>query len=243
MPTHGLELVQLDLASTAVPRHAPPPDNDTVGVLLHGFGASADDLVPLAPHLGTARRWLVPHAPAQLVAHGMHYGRAWFPRDAATMERALAGEYFTQRRALRPPGLTVAAREVRATLAERKLHPRTLIVGGFSQGAMVTVEYLRLALTGEWPLPRAALLFSGALIAESWWDQLERPDARAADCSIFQAHAHDDAVLPYDDARALAAILRRAGFPVTWLDTAGGHTIPQRAIDAAAQFLRRAVTA
>ena len=242
MRTHGLELVQLDLASIAIPRHALPLDNDTVGMLLHGFGASANDLVSLAPRLGVARRWLVPHAPAQLVVHGMHSGRAWFPRDAAAMERALAGEYFTQRRALQPPGLTVAAREVRATLAARALDPRTLIVGGFSQGAMVTAEYLRLALTGEWPLPRAALLFSGALIAESWWDQLRTPDARAVDCPIFQTHGRNDAVLPYDDAQALAAILRRAGFSVAWLDTAEGHTIPHHAIDAAARFLRRTVT-
>ena len=234
-----LEFVRLDLASIGSPHARPRLQEETTAVLLHGFGASANDLIGLAPHLGIARHWLFPHAPAELVVYGMQYGRAWFPRDAATMERAVAGEFFTQRRALQPPGLTQSARELHAALTEQVPDLGGLILGGFSQGAMVTAEYLRLALVEGWPLPRAALLFSGSLIAEAWWDRLETPDPRAADCPIFQTHGRSDTVLPYEDAEALAGVLRRAGFDVTWLETAEGHTIPERAISTAAQVLQR----
>lgn len=234
-----LEFVRLDLASIGSPQSGAQTHDQVTGVLLHGFGASANDLIGLAPGLGVARHWLFPHAPAALVVYGMQYGRAWFPRDAATMERAVAGEFFTRRRALQPPGLTQSARELHAALTQQVPDLGGLILGGFSQGAMVTAEYLRLALVEGWPLPRAALLFSGSLIAEAWWDRLDRSDPRAAGCPIFQTHGRSDTVLPYEDAEALAEVLRRAGFDVTWLATDEGHTIPERAIAAAAQVLQR----
>ena len=113
------------------------------GALLHGFGAGAQDLVSLCPVLGGARRWLFPHAPVAITVGAMSYGRAWFPREDELLQEALYGGYFLNLRTLEPKGLSVAAAEVREFLNHQGVAWDRLIVGGFSQCAMVTAERLR----------------------------------------------------------------------------------------------------
>ncbi|MFW5696134.1 MAG: alpha/beta hydrolase, partial [Alkalispirochaeta sp.] len=126
-----LDAVELDLSTV---EGASPWDTDRGGCLLHGFGASAQDLVSLAPALGGAQRWVVPHAPVPISVGGMAYGRAWFPRRTEELQQALFGGYFLSLRRLEPAGLAEAAREVRRLVDGRNLAWETLILGGFSQG-------------------------------------------------------------------------------------------------------------
>jgi phospholipase/carboxylesterase len=156
-------------------------DDGWTGCLLHGFGASANDLMGLAPELGRARHWIFPHAPAPITVAGMSYGRAWFPRDEGELEQALYGGYFGNLRHLEPQGLRDAASEVRELLTLRDVNWSRLILGGFSQGAMVTAEILRQSLADpSLPMPAVAILFSGALTAAGWWRGLSRDGSGAA---------------------------------------------------------------
>lgn len=156
-------------------------DDGWTGCLLHGFGASANDLMGLAPELGRARHWIFPHAPAPITVAGMSYGRAWFPRDEGELEQALYGGYFGNLRHLEPQGLRDAASEVRELLTLRDVDWSRLILGGFSQGAMVTAEILRQSLADpSLPMPAVAILFSGALTAAGWWRGLSRDGSGAA---------------------------------------------------------------
>lgn len=236
-----LEAVELDLADVA---RATSWDAGRSGCLLHGFGASAQDLVSLAPMLGGAQRWVFPHAPASITVAGMAYGRAWFPRTEEELQQALFGGYFLSLRRLEPAGLAQAAWEVRRLVEGRNLAWETLILGGFSQGAMVVAEILRQGLDNpKLPLPAVALLFSGALTAESWWTGLSTagrsPGPHGANLPrVFQSHGTQDPVLPLREGEALRDALTAAGFSVDWHQFTGRHEIPEPVVTAAAEFIR-----
>ncbi|MCG8478843.1 MAG: hypothetical protein MI724_07095, partial [Spirochaetales bacterium] len=222
---------------------SPPWHEGWSGCLLHGFGASAHDLVGLAPRLGVAKRWLFPHAPVPITVAGMSYGRAWFPRDDESVEQALFGGYFVQLRSLTPEGLRRAADEVRNLLDARGVDWSRFVLGGFSQGAMVAAEILRQGTVDRrLPLPAAVVLFSGALVAEAWWN--ERPASPSPEYrpAVFQSHGTSDAVLPLSEGRALRDAIISLGFSVEWSPFDGRHEIPPPTIGGAAAFLHRALT-
>jgi phospholipase/carboxylesterase len=216
-------------------------DRRTVVCLLHGFGASAQDLVPLSGEIGTVRRWIFPHAPVPISIAGMSYGRAWFPRTESEMERALYGGYFLSLRAIQPAGLVEAAREVRSLVDDLSIAWDDLVLGGFSQGAIVAAEVIRRAVADGGPFPRAVVVFSGALVAEQWWRET-RSGANSSTaplrlppvCAFHGAH---DAVLPYAEGEALRDALESLGFSVEWNRFEGGHEIPASAVQRAREVL------
>ncbi len=238
MSENTLDSVTVDLRQNDFVDSAALTDGWT-GCLLHGFGASANDLIGLGPELGVAPVWEFPHAPVPITFAGMTYGRAWFPRESEALQSALTGSYFRNLRKMEPPGLSEAAGEVRTLLDSRGVDWSRLVLGGFSQGAMVVAELLRQGATDPaLPLPAAALLFSGALIAESWWKDSTSHTDRAAGVPVFQSHGRDDIVLPFAEGIALAESLGTAGFPVTFTEFGGGHGIPPEIVSGARRFLR-----
>jgi len=238
--------VEIDLARSD--RWRSNVDCDCVVCLLHGFGASAQDLVPLSAEIGVARRWLFPHAPVPIGVAGMSYGRAWFPREKSDLEAALFGGYFLSLRSIEPPGLTEAAWEVRSFLEDQGIDWGRLVLGGFSQGAMVVAELLRLAVVTGTTLPRGAILFSGALVAESWWREAHRtagdgstgPPGSVSDRllpPVCAFHGRRDSILPYAEGEALRDQMRASGFAVEWNEFDGGHEIPAIAADRSRRYM------
>lgn len=207
--------------------------------LLHGFGASSQDLVPLAGEVGQRRTWLFPGAPVPIRVAGMHYGHAWFPREEEELEKALYGGYFLALQSLEPEGLADAARQVRSFLDAQGVDWSGVVVGGFSQGAMVVAEVLRQALVEGLPQPRGAMLLSGALVARRWWDALvSRGDDEPPLPPVLQVHGTADNILPVGEGRALHDVLVRAGFPVQWYQFSGDHSIPRDVAVEMRRFLR-----
>ena len=218
-----LDFVTLDLANLAADRER--LDERWSGCLLHGFGATAHDLVGLAPLIGGARRWIFPHAPQEITFAGMSYGRAWFPRDSHELEAALTGNYFTALQENEPEGLSRAATEVRALIDREGIPWERLVLGGFSQGAMVSAEILRQgAFDDSLPLPGAVLLFSGSLVGVRRWTPTtvsSRPFP-----PVFQSHGDGDPVLPFEEGVALREALTGLGYTVNFCTFHGGHEIP-----------------
>src|SRR5580658_3052672 len=133
-------------------------------VLLHGFGASGDDLVPLWRVLGVppGTRFVFPEAP--LPVPGFAGARAWWmPSDRV---RAPSGEAEGEARDLSwgvPEGLAGARAQVVEMLDElEQTVPSKIILGGFSQGAMLSCD---VALHTARPLA-ALVMLSGTLVAE-----------------------------------------------------------------------------
>lgn len=212
-------------------------------VLLHGFGASGTDLVPLGRMLGgpPGMRFAFPAAPISLggdlgpgSALGMMDSRAWWMIDLERIQRRLLGGRMDDMVREEPAGLTEAREQLTEALTElqRELGVPTgqLVLGGFSQGAMLSLD---VALRSALPL-LGVILWSGSFIAEPQW-QKHMPARRGL--SILQSHGRQDPLLPYGIAMMLRTQLTAAGLNVDWHEFTGGHEIPLPVLQASSAFL------
>jgi len=206
-------------------------------VLLHGYGAPGDDLVSLARVLDVPRevRFAFPVAPIDLGPQAAG-GRAWWHIDLAAMQRDTQRGTPRDRSQEIPEGLAEARALVDETLTElqKALAPSHLVLGGFSQGAMLSCD---VALRTERPLA-ALVLLSSTLLAEGEWAPLA---PRRRGLPTVLSHGRSDPLLPFGAAERLRDLLTGAGLEVTWVPFRGQHEIPHAALDAVAKVVRRAV--
>jgi phospholipase/carboxylesterase len=213
-------------------------------VLCHGFGAGGDDLVPLAPELVKlqpgleAARFVFPAAPISLGWTGMGMGLAWWNIDFAELEAGRregpAGIQKLHERT--PEGLPQARRMLREAVdvacRQANLPLSRAVLGGFSQGAMLTTDVsLRLE-----EAPAGLTILSGTLLAEPEWRRLA--PARAG-LPVFQSHGTDDPLLPFSSAEALRDLLQGAGLAVDFHPFDDQHTIPYELLAPWAEYLAK----
>lgn len=203
-------------------------------VLCHGFGAPGTDLVGLGPELlarlgeeGRGVKFYFPAAPLSLASVGMPGGRAWWMLDMELLAAAAEGRIERDQRNEVPDGMSAAVdmlkQSVEAILSETGLAADRLVLGGFSQGAMVATD---LAL--RWPAsPAALLIYSGTLLCEDQWKELA---SRRGPLKVLQSHGTRDPLLPFRMAVELKQLLADAGSSVEFLEFAGPHTIPPAAL-------------
>lgn len=202
-------------------------------VLLHGFGAPGDDLVPLAPELLARANALkdvlmvFPEGPMDLSALSPG-ARAWWLIDFERLAQRQRSDAEALRRVRGeiPDGMTAARAGVESVLdalAAANIPLERIVLGGFSQGSMVATDVALNAATQ----PAALAIFSGTLIAETHWRA--RAEHRRG-LRVFQSHGTQDPVLAYRDAEALRDLLREGGLLVDFAGFPGGHTIPEAAL-------------
>lgn len=203
-------------------------------VLLHGFGAPGDDLVSLARVLRapSGTRFLFPAAPIDLGSFGYGDARAWWMIDMAKLDRAIRTGQLRDLTGDVPEGLGPARILVDALLDEatESLKPSKIVLGGFSQGAMLSLDT---ALRSSRELAGIALL-SGTLLAEAEWKPLF---ASRTSTPLFQSHGHSDAILPFSIAERLHRELEGAGVRAKFVAFRGGHEIPPPVLDGLSSFL------
>jgi phospholipase/carboxylesterase len=107
-----------------------------------------------------------------------------------------------------------------------------LVLGGFSQGAMLATD---VTLRAERP-PAALVILSGSLIARDEW--LASMPARAG-LPVLQSHGRADPVLAYDVAEELRDELVKAGLSVEFQAFNGGHGIPNGVVDSLGRLMGR----
>ena len=117
--------------------------NGPVIILLHGFGAPGNDLVPLADVLNvpTGTRFVFPEGPLTL-SFGPRDACAWWLIDMARMAQDQAAGRPRDLSNEIPKGLA-PARDTMLTFLKEVEHtfnadPHKTVLGGFSQGAMLT---------------------------------------------------------------------------------------------------------
>lgn len=185
-------------------------------VLLHGYGAPGDDLVPLAERLSARvpATFVVPAAPR--VARFDPEGRLWYEIDA--------------------PDSDAQARDVAMrldTLIDSLGVPSEhVIVGGFSQGAILSGV---LAREGRHRLGGIVVL-SGRPLAHG-----PASDTRLGHLPIFAAHGRSDPRIPFARGQAFVDLAQHAGASVTFVPFEGGHEIPASVVDALATWLAQRV--
>lgn len=194
-------------------------------VFLHGYGADADDLFPLAMQMAPAlpATAIVSLEAPEEIPGGMLGGRQWFPIsriDKSELDH----------------GAQMARGYVNTALQSLKrrfdLQWSDIALFGFSQGCMMSLEVsLR--------LPEAlgyVLGYSGALPA---------PERAATESTSFPpyllVHGEEDQVVPFTSMEAAAKTLAALGAPVETFPRPGlGHGIDGEGLQAALLKLRTA---
>lgn len=212
-------------------------------VLCHGFGAPGSDLVPIAeelcrraPALARDTLFVFPEAPLSPPEFGPYGGLAWWPIDMLQLQAAMNRGDFRDLRREEPLRLPEAREELFSVLAALEsdchLPLDRIVLGGFSQGAMLATDVaLRL------PSPPAGLvIYSGTLLNESEWAALA-PHRRGL--TVLQSHGTDDPILPFAAAEWLRDLLITSGLQVEFQRFRGGHTITAAAVQATADLLKR----
>ena len=121
----------------SVPSGAPDAEKLPLVIVLHGRGADANDLADLAPYIDNGYRFVFPNAPRPFEPMpGMSFGYTWFdglPPEQASLEasRTLMLQFIDE--------------------IVGKYPTSKLVLAGFSQGAMMSLD-----------VPRAALPATGA---------------------------------------------------------------------------------
>jgi len=211
-----------------------------VVVLLHGFGAPGDDLVPLWRALRVPRevRFVFPEAP--LAPRELYGGRAWWALDLIALQAERARGMRSDRSRQEPEGLAAAREHVIALLdgieARFGVRGDRIVLGGFSQGAMVSCD---VALRTDRPLAGLALLSTTLLCRQVWEPRMSLRKG----LPVFQSHGRGDELLPFEAATELRDLLRAAGCDLDWVEFNGGHEVPGPVLDGLSKLIARAAAA
>lgn len=200
-------------------------DASSLVIFLHGYGADGADLLglsdPLTPHMpGTA--FIAPDAPERCAAAPMGY--QWFPipwLDGSSEEQ-------------RDAGMERAEDDLNAFLdqviAEEGLTPDRVILFGFSQGTMMSLQVAPRRLE-----PFAGVVgFSGRLMHPEWLvdEVISRPP-------VLLVHGDMDDMVPPQSLPEAAEALSEAGFDVYAHVMKGtGHGIAPDGLSVALAFMR-----
>ena len=208
--------------------------NGPLVVLLHGFGAPGDDLVPLQRVMRVPRetRFAFPAAPLELDMMPGIDSRAWWHIDMLRLQDAIERGDMRDLSGEEPEGLTEAREKMDAFLTQIRsdLAPSKLVLGGFSQGSMLSIDVaLRTSHTID-----ALVVLSGTLLAQDIWVP-KMGTLRGK--PVFQSHGTHDPILPYALAQRLKTELVGAGADVTFVPFRGAHEIPPPVLEALVEFL------
>ena len=184
-------------------------------VIMHGWGADAQDLADLAYPMSLrfpGAAFFVPNAPEPCSMNPM--GRQWFDLTDTTAGPAAAAALIEE--------------SVTAAAAELELGMESVALTGFSQGGMMSLHCgLRMA-----DRPAALVSFSGALLDG---EGIALADGRPA---VMLIHGTDDQVVPYSMMQAAAAAMAANGIEAHCVTRQGlAHGIDPDALTSAIDFL------
>ena len=195
---------------------------DSLVVLLHGYGASGDDLIALAdawaPRLPRTA-FVSPNAPGRLPHPGMA-GHQWFPLSQLDPQELAEGV---------KSAAPVLQQFLQAELERVGLPPSRLALAGFSQGTMMAL-HVGLRMTAP---PAAIVGFSGVIAAAETLEQdiAGRPP-------VMLVHGVADEVIPVGAIQLTREVLATAGVPVEWhVREDLGHGIDEVGLEMAGSFL------
>lgn len=185
-------------------------------ILFHGYGADASDLASFGEALQLpAVNWLFPNGHHSVPIGPGWTGRAWWNIKMTE----LPGDWTDQR----PPEMDKAVEKVFKMISSMKFEWKNLIIGGFSQGAMLATEvFLKAPET-----PAGLICMSGTLLSKSTWSELVKARKGSA---VLMSHGEADPVLPHKGSVQLQKFFEENGLRTQFVSFRGGHEIPMQVL-------------
>jgi phospholipase/carboxylesterase len=201
-----------------------------VGVIfLHGYGANMHDLFPLWEMWHKEKfSWYFPNG-VESLPMGYYEGRAWFSIDMAELDRAMREGRHRDMKHSVPPELEKTLKQLELLISELSKKHKTIILGGFSQGAMCASH---LAMKPNLNID-GLILLSGSLLAEKFIP------VSAKGIPFYQSHGNQDPILSIEGAKDLEAKLHSLNFQGSLRTFNGGHEIPPSVIHEVKSFLNQ----
>ena len=196
--------------------HVPPGDGPFPTVIaLHGWGASAHDLLGLAPYLhGGEALVLCPQGPVEVPTGQGMPGYGWFPLSGA--------------RELDPTALRMAGLRLQTFLEQAfEAHPvdhKQLLVMGFSQGGVMAYDLVL----------RNPSAYTGLVAMSSWLPPELEPAAglgeEHADLPVLVIHGSKDPMIPLERAQESRDRLIEIGLSPAYREYEMQHEIHPEAL-------------
>jgi phospholipase/carboxylesterase len=211
----------VSLADRRRPAHGEPAG---LLVLFHGRGADEHDLVPLLETLDPEQRLLgvTPRGPLSLPPGGAHWyavHRIGYPDPDTFL-----------------PTYELASQWLDELAAETGIPPAGTVLGGFSQGAVMTHA---LALGRGRPRPAALIAFSGFIPTVDGWEADLSPPLPP----VAIGHGTYDPVIEVGWSRRARQVLEAAGADVVYRESPLPHAIDPRFAMELSSFVAQAVPA
>ena len=188
-------------------------------ILLHGFGSNMHDLASLCPSIDPRGYiYVCPNAPLPLEIGLGATGYAWLIPPEGSPEAFLSAS----------DQMAAFYEEV---LGRYQVHPGWAVLGGFSQGGVMTY---RSGLTN--PKRFRGLIALSAWIPDTDGLLAELPEQR--DQHIFIAHGWADTMIPLTRAREARRFLESEGYVPHYREYQMGHQTSQEEVDDLAGWLR-----
>ena len=194
-------------------------------VLMHGWGADGQDLLPLAPMLAgnsSGLAIIVPDAPD--ICSANPFGRQWFELASPDLSSDMIAQACSD--------AVPTIHQMLDSLAERyRLPTSEMVLGGFSQGGMVALS--------------AGLSYSASLggifCLSGGWLTPDQTLTQNTNLPVFLAHGEADPVVPISMMKNSETALMDRGFaPQCLLRPSLPHSIDEPVIDGLANFIAKA---
>lgn len=184
-------------------------------ICLHGYGANGKDLIGLS-QTKPSYTWIFPEGPNDLSNLFGFQASSWFDVEVGRFQNALENPQKLEELSNWSPNWSSslnALSEVIDTIEG------PLILGGFSQGSMMAMQY---ALLFPEKIKALFLLSSTVVNQKDWVKKIPQTDF-----PIYQAHGTVDPVLPFVQAEKLFGILkaRNTKNNLSFHSFPGDHTI------------------
>lgn len=182
-------------------------------ILFHGYGADAQDLASLADALPLSKpcNFLFPNGFLSVPIGPGWTGRAWWTIRMNDLPSDWSNE--------RPDQMDRAVDKAFQMISSMKFDWKNIILGGFSQGAMLATEvFLKAPET-----PAGLICLSGTLLSENVWAQLA---VKRQNSHVLISHGEADPVLPHKGALQLQHFFEKHQIKTQFVSFRGGHEIP-----------------
>jgi phospholipase/carboxylesterase len=201
--------------------------------LFHGYGADAYDLRSLSEVIEGKDpiHFLFPQGPLEVPIGPGWTGRAWWPIDIASLEAAARNGKPRDLAHESPAQLANLRDKIIQSIDSLKIPWSKIILGGFSQGAMLATHvFLHAPQT-----PKALVSLSGALLDKASLEPVVRTKSGG---QFFISHGKSDAILSARGSAQLETFLLNAGLKGKIFNFEGAHEIPMEVIIRLNQFLK-----